>query len=103
MRKISQIQYKRFGDSFIPYRKTILSLIDDHLYLMQSYKYDLVSAAWCDLKATALVLPPMDTLENQLMNCLKLRLLFYAQFLITQRIIIQELIWIILSNEETLF
>lgn len=53
MRKISQIQYKRFGDSFIPYRKTILSLIDDHLYLMQSYKYDLVSAAWCDLKATA--------------------------------------------------
>lgn len=53
MRKISQIQYKRFGDSFIPYRKTILSLIDDHMYLMQSYKYDLVSAAWCDLKATA--------------------------------------------------
>ena len=46
MRKISQIQYKRFGDSFIPYRKTILSLIDDHMYLMQSYKYDLVSDAW---------------------------------------------------------
>lgn len=53
MRKISQIQYKRFGDSFIPYRKTILSLIDDHMYLMQSYKYDLVSDAWCDFKATA--------------------------------------------------
>lgn len=53
MRKISQIQYKRFGDSFIPYRKTILSLIDDHMYLMQSYKYDQNLDVWLNSKVTS--------------------------------------------------
>lgn len=53
MRKISQIQYKKVDADIKPFRKTVLSIIDDHMYLMQSYKYDLVSDAWCDLKATA--------------------------------------------------
>lgn len=53
MRKISQIQYKKVDADIKPFRKTVLSIIDDHMYLIQSYKYDLVSDAWCDLKATA--------------------------------------------------
>lgn len=53
MRKISQIQYKKFGADIIPYRKTIFSFIDDHMYLMQSYKYDLALDAWFDSKVTA--------------------------------------------------
>lgn len=53
MRKISQIQYKKVDADIKPFRKTVLSIIDDHMYLMQSYKYDLVSDAWCDPKATA--------------------------------------------------
>ena len=53
MRKISQIQYKKIGAVIIPYRKTILSFIDDHMYLMQSYKYDLALDAWFDSKVTS--------------------------------------------------
>lgn len=69
MRKISQIQYKRFGDSFIPYRKTILSLIDDHMYLMQSYKYDLVSDAWFDSKVTSFLNGDGESVNGTILAC----------------------------------
>lgn len=69
MRKISQIQYKRFGDSFIPYRKTILSLIDDHMYLMQSYKYDLVSDAWFDSKVTSFLNEDGESVNGTILAC----------------------------------
>lgn len=69
MRKISQIQYKRFGDSFIPYRKTILSLIDDHMYLMQSYKYDLVSDAWLNSKVTSFLNGDGESVNGTILFC----------------------------------
>ena len=53
MRKISQIQYKKVWGDIKPYRKTVLSLIDDHMYLMQSYQYDPNLDAWLNSKVTS--------------------------------------------------
>lgn len=46
MRKISQIQYKKVDADIKPFRKTVLSIIDDHMYLIQSYKYDQNLDVW---------------------------------------------------------
>lgn len=46
MRKISQIQYKKVDADIKPFRKTVLSIIDDHMYLIQSYSYDQNLDVW---------------------------------------------------------
>lgn len=69
MRKISQIQYKRFGDSFIPYRKTILSLIDDHMYLMQSYSYDQNLDVWLNSKVTSFLNEDGESVNGRVRIC----------------------------------
>lgn len=69
MRKISQIQYKKFGADIIPYRKTILSFIDDHMYLMQSYKYDLVLDAWFDSKVTSFLNEDGESVNGTILAC----------------------------------
>lgn len=53
MRKISQIQYKKVDADIKPSRKTVLSIIDDHMYLIQSYKYDQNLDVWLNSKVTS--------------------------------------------------
>lgn len=53
MRKISQIQYKKVDADIKPFRKTVLSIIDDHMYLIQSYKYDQNLDVWLNSKVTS--------------------------------------------------
>lgn len=53
MRKISQIQYKKVDADIKPSRKTVLSLIDDHMYLIQSYEYDQNLNVWLNSKVTS--------------------------------------------------
>lgn len=36
-----------------PFRKTVLSIIDDHMYLIQSYKYDQNLDVWLNSKVTS--------------------------------------------------
>ena len=69
MRKISQIQYKKVGADIIPYRKTILSIIDDHMYLMQSYQYDQDLDVWFNSKVTSFLNEDGESVNGTILAC----------------------------------
>ena len=76
MRKISQIQYKKVDADIKPFRKTVLSIIDDHMYLIQSYKYDQNLDVWLNSKVTSFLNEDGESVFVQLiilmpLSCMK--------------------------------
>lgn len=69
MRKILQIQYKKANAGIKPYRKTVLSLIDDHMYLMQSYQYDQNLDAWFNSKVTSFLNKDDESVNGTILVC----------------------------------
>lgn len=53
MRKISQVQYRKVDADIKPSQKTVLSIINEHMYLLQSYKYDQNLDVWLNSEVTS--------------------------------------------------
>lgn len=69
MRKISQIQYKKVDADIKPFRKTVLSIIDDHMYLIQSYEYDQNLNVWLNSKVTSFLNGDGESVNGTILFC----------------------------------
>lgn len=69
MRKISQIQYKKVDADIKPSRKTVLLLIDDHMYLIQSYEYDQNLNVWLNSKVTSFLNEDGESVNGTILFC----------------------------------
>lgn len=69
MRKISQIQYKKVDADIKPFRKTVLSIIDDHMYLIQSYSYDQNLDVWLNSKVTSFLNEDGESVNGRVHIC----------------------------------
>lgn len=82
MRKISQIQYKKVDADIKPSRKTVLSLIDDHMYLIQSYEYDQNLNVWLNSKVTSFLNEDGESVNGTILFCKSLTTSAYFDALI---------------------
>ena len=69
MRKISQIQYKKVDADIKPFRKTVLSIIDDPMYLIQSYSYDQNLDVWLNSKVTSFLNEDGESVNGRVRIC----------------------------------